>query len=334
MRGLRRAFSLGFQAGAIAVFIRWRAAADAAPDQARACGHGAADFYLVGGAPARRPSYGVRLRRRRRLQQHGMRGLRRAFSLGFQAGAIAVFIRWRAAADAAPDQARACGHGAADFYLVGGSAGAAAELWGRLRRPGRSQQHGLGVYAVLSLSDFRLARSRSLSVGARLPTPRRIRPERAATAPPISIWLAAAPARRPSYGVGFATRAIATARMRGLRRAFSLGFQAGAIAVFIRWRAAADAAPDQARACGHGAADFYLVGGSAGAAAELWGRLRHQGDRNSTDEGLRRAFSLGFQAGAIAVFIRWRAAADAAPDQAIIENKATANQSPLLRLCL
>ena len=35
------------------------------------------------------------------------------------------------AADAAPDQARACGHGAADFYLVGG---AAAELSGRLRR--------------------------------------------------------------------------------------------------------------------------------------------------------------------------------------------------------
>jgi hypothetical protein len=34
-------------------------------------------------------------------------------SLGFQAGALAVFIRWRVAADAAPDQARA----AADFYL-------------------------------------------------------------------------------------------------------------------------------------------------------------------------------------------------------------------------
>ena len=41
---------------------------------------------------------------------------------------------------------------------------------------------------MLSLSDFRLARSRSLSVGAGLPTPRRIRPERAATAPPIPVW--------------------------------------------------------------------------------------------------------------------------------------------------
>ena len=77
-----------------------------------------------------------------------------------------------------------------------------SELPGHRRRSQIPQhRQWLRVYAVLSLSDFRLARSRSLSVGARLPTPRRIRPERAATAPPIPIWLAAAPARWPSYGV-------------------------------------------------------------------------------------------------------------------------------------
>ena len=58
------------------------------------------------------------------------------------ARAIAVFIRWRAAAARAPDQARACGHGAADSCLRCRQRRRVAELWGRLRRPGRSQQHG------------------------------------------------------------------------------------------------------------------------------------------------------------------------------------------------
>ena len=39
-------------------------------------------------------------------------------------------------------------------------------------------------------------------------------------------------------------------------------------------------------------------------AAELWGRLRRRRACNTAVRGLRRAFSLGFQAGAIAVFIR------------------------------
>ena len=56
---------------------------------------------------------------------------------------------------------------------------------------------------------FQAGAIESLSVGAWLPTPRRIRPERAATAPPISIWLAA---RRPSYRVGFADGWLATPR--------------------------------------------------------------------------------------------------------------------------
>ena len=51
------------------------------------------------------------------------------------------------------------------------------------------------------------------------------------------------------------------------------------------------------------------VGGTAGAAAELWGRLRHHLVATARHGGLHHAFSLGFQAGAIAVFIRWRVAA-------------------------
>ena len=114
-------------------------------------------------------------------------------------------IRWRVAADAAPDQARACGHGAADFYLVGG---AAAELSGRLRRRLACNTAVRGLRRAFSLG-FQAGAIESLSVGAWLPTPRRIRPERAATAPPISIWLAA---RRPSYRVGFADGWLATPR--------------------------------------------------------------------------------------------------------------------------
>ena len=54
--------------------------------------------------------------------------LRRAFSLGFRAGEIAVFIPWRGRqpnADGALDHARALGHGAADSCLL---------LWGGGRR--------------------------------------------------------------------------------------------------------------------------------------------------------------------------------------------------------
>jgi hypothetical protein len=52
---------------------------------------------------------------------------------------------------------------------------------------------------------------------------------------------------------------------------------------------------------------------------------------------LRRVCALAFQAGALVLFIRWRVGAEApsgAANLAIIGNKATANQSPLLRLCL
>ena len=47
---------------------------------------------------------------------------------------------------------------------------AAAELWGQRRRRRAGNTAVRGVSAVCSLSDFRLARSRSLSVGAWLPS--------------------------------------------------------------------------------------------------------------------------------------------------------------------
>ena len=117
--------------------------------------------------------------------------------------------------------------------------------------------------------------------------------------------------------------------MRALRRAFSLGFPAGAIVVFIHWRGAAEVA--RRIRCAPWPApvlSFFVIGsaaarGSASPRPACGGLVR----------ALRRAFSLGFPAGAIVVFIHWRGAAEVArriTDKG--KNKATANQSPLLKL--
>ena len=87
---------------------------------------------------------------------------------------------------------------------------------------------------MLSLSDFRLARSRSLSVSAWLPSAAPDLAEGEATAPPIPIWCDRVVAGAAELWGRLRRRRACNTAVRGLRRAFSLGFQAGAIAVFIR----------------------------------------------------------------------------------------------------
>ena len=76
----------------------------------------------------------------------------------------------------------------------------------------------------------------------------------------------------------------------GLRRAFSLGFQAGAIASLSVGAWLPRAAPDPARALDRAAADFYLrnsVGGAGGGgramgSASLTAGLQHRGEGHSS----------------------------------------------------
>ena len=91
---------------------------------------------------------------------------------------------------------------------------------------------------------------------------------------PIAIWefgLAAAPARRPSYGVGFANRAIATARIRGLVHA---------LCGLSRAHETAPRAAPHLAGLDRAAADFYLanscwLAAPVAATSDLWGRLGH-----------------------------------------------------------
>ena len=70
---------------------------------------------------------------------------------------------------AAPDSARALDWAAADFCLAN-SVGGGGRAMGSAPPPAGGQHRGEGVSAVCSLSDFRPARSLSLSVGAWLPS--------------------------------------------------------------------------------------------------------------------------------------------------------------------
>ena len=93
-----------------------------------------------------------------------------------------------------------------------------------------------------------------------------------------SFWLAA-PARRPSYGVGFANRAIATARGMAQCRALSPDFPAGARGLYplargCRIRPARGMAPALMGCWIAGGAGFFLVSVLPGGAVELPGRSR------------------------------------------------------------
>ena len=74
---------------------------------------------------------------------------------------------------------------------------------------------------------------------------------------------------------------------------------------------------------------YRLVAG----AAELGGSVADRGACNTAVRGIRRVCSLEFRAGGMVSLSVGAGLPSAAPD-AITGNKATANQSPLLRLCL
>ena len=78
--------------------FRWRVAAERRAGLCPSLGLGGCRFLFGEFGWRRRPSYGVSVRRRR-AGNTAVMGLRRVLSLRFQAGAIAVFIRWRVAAE-------------------------------------------------------------------------------------------------------------------------------------------------------------------------------------------------------------------------------------------
>ena len=106
---------------------------------------------------------------------------------------------------------------------------------------------------MLSLSDFRLTRSRSLSIGGWQPSRRRRR----------FHFLVCRGQRWPSSGVSFAETGLRRAG-EGSASCFLSGFPADAIAVFIHWRVAAEPAVL--------AISFFSL--SRAALAGLGGRLR------------------------------------------------------------
>ena len=162
---------------------------------------------------------------------------------------------------------------------------------------------------MCSLSDFRLARSRSLSVGAWLPS-----------AAPDSAraldWAAADFCSANSVGGG--GRAIGSASPPAGWQHRGEGSPPCALSQISGWR-------DRglyplARGCraprrilpepwtGRLPISVWRI--RLAAAAELSGQRRRRRAGNTAVRGLRRVLSLRFQAGAIAVFIRWRVAAE------------------------
>ena len=195
---------------------------------------------------------------------------------------------------AAPDSARALDWAAADFCLAN-SVGGGGRAMGSASPPAGWQHRGEGSSAVCSLSDFRLARSLSLSVGAGLPS--------------------AAPDSARALDWAAADFCLAN----------SVGVQAGAITVFIRWRGAAERRAGFCPSLGLGGCRFLF--GEFG-----WRRFRlarslaitslsvGAGLPSAAPDSARAldwaaadfclANSVGVQAGAITVFIRWRGAAE------------------------
>ena len=126
---------------------------------------------------------------------------------------------------------------------------------------------------------------------------------------PISTWRIRLAAAAELWGQRRRRRAGNTA-VRGLRRVLSLRFQAGAIAVFIRSRVAAERRAEICPEPWTGRPPISVWRIRLAAAAELWRQRRRRRAGNTAVRGLRRVLSLRFQAGAIAVFIRWRVAAE------------------------
>ena len=166
-----------------------------------------------------------------------------------------------------------------------------------------------------SLSRFSGWRSRSLSLGEGLPDSTGARDGTRADGVLdrgrrrlFSFWRYC-PAAPSSYRVD---------RGRHLGCRPSVGSPACFLSGIFGWRdrglypLAGGSRMNLARSLG-GAADFCLTSfevGGFGAGANLWGQLPHDPIATAGCGGLRRAFSLAFSAGGIAVFIHWRVAAE------------------------
>ena len=142
------------------------------------------------------------------------------------------------ASSAAPDFARALDWAAADFCLAN-SVGGGGRAMGSASPPAGWQHRGEGSppCALSQISGWRDRGLYPLARGCR--APRRILPEPWTGRLPISVWRIRLAAAAELWGQRRRRRAGNTA-VRGLRRVLSLRFQAGAIAVFIRWRVAAE----------------------------------------------------------------------------------------------
>ena len=99
--------------------------------------------------------------------------------------------------------------------------------------------------------------------------PRRMTPELAATAPAIPVWRYRLVAGAAELGGSVADRGACNNAVRGLRRVCSLEFRAGGMVSLSVGAWLPSAAPDDARASGHGAGDSCLAlsaGGRRGGA--------------------------------------------------------------------
>ena len=201
--------------------------------------------------------------------------------------------------------------GAADFCLTSfevGGFGAGADLWGSFPTT-RSQQLAEGVSGVLSLWHFRLAGSRSLSIGGWQPN------ESGA----VFGWR-----RRFLFDVFRGRRLrrwrgpMGSASPRPDRNSWLRGSPACFLSGIFGWRdrglypLAGGSRMNLARSLG-GAADFCLtsfeVGGS-GAGADLWVSFPTTRSQQLA-EGVSGVLSLWhFRLAGIAVFIHWRVAAE------------------------
>ena len=96
-----------------------------------------------------------------------------------------------------------------------------------------------------------------------------MRPELAATAPAIPVWRYRLVAGAAELGGSVADRGACNTAVRGIRRVCSLEFRAGGMVSLSVGAGLPSAAPDAARASGHGAGNSCLAlsaGGRRGGA--------------------------------------------------------------------
>ena len=145
----------------------------------------------------------------------------------------------------------------------------------QVNKPGRRQYfqslHDLGpqLSAVCALWNFGLAGWCLYPLARGCRAPRRMTPELAATAPAIPVWRYRLVAGAAELGGSVADRGACNNAVRGIRRVCSLEFRAGGMVSLSVGAGLPSAAPDEARASGHGAGNSCLAlsaGGRRGGA--------------------------------------------------------------------